>query len=32
MGYGALLKAFDDLALQDNPFGAYPIIWIWPKR
>jgi hypothetical protein len=32
MGYGALLKAFDDLALQDNPFGAYPIIRIWPKR
>jgi hypothetical protein len=32
MGYGALLKAFEDLARQEDPFAEYPIIRIWPKR
>jgi len=32
MGYGQLLKAFEELAQQDNPFSLYPIIRIWPKR
>jgi hypothetical protein len=32
MGYGELLRVFENLAQQDDPFSAYPIIRVWPKR
>ena len=32
MGYRELLKVFEELAQQDDPFSPYPIVRIWPKR
>ena len=32
MGYGEILKVFEDLAQQDDPFSPYPITRVWPKR
>lgn len=32
MSYGQLVEAFEELARQDDPFAAYPIIRIWPKH
>jgi hypothetical protein len=32
MSYAQLVDAFEELAGQDDPFGLYPIIRIWPKR
>jgi hypothetical protein len=32
MSYGQLVDAFEELAQQDDPFAAYPVIRIWPKR
>jgi hypothetical protein len=30
MSYRELLEAFEELALQDDPFNPYPIVRIWP--
>jgi hypothetical protein len=32
MTYGQLVEAFEQIARQDDPFAAYPIIRIWPQR
>lgn len=32
MGYGELLRAFEQIAREDDPFSTYPIIRIWPRR
>jgi hypothetical protein len=32
MSAGDFLEAFEQLAARDDPFGAYPIIHIHPKR
>ncbi len=29
---GELVEIFEELAKQDDPFGLYPILRIWPKR